>query len=305
MATFGSMTDEVVRKLAGFTLRQDRQTHLTAAVNATATSITIASAQNISTGIIQIDDELIYVDSYDRNSGVLSIPPYGRGYNGTSAATHQNGARVIISPTFPSVDVKGAINETIEAVFPDLYTTGTHTFSFSPSKSTYPLPDEAETVLAVAYETTGPSKEWLPIRGYRIDPMANVDAFNSRNSITLLSGVESGRTVQVFYTSAPAVMDANDDDFQIVTGLPASCKDVIVLGAAARLASFIDPGRLTFGSAESDQQSQIAGRAYGAGTNASKYLLALYDKRLSEETRKMQDRNPIRIHFTRQVNHGT
>jgi hypothetical protein len=299
MATFGSMTDEVVRKLAGFTLRQDRQTHLTAAVNATATSITVASAQNISSGIIQIDDELIYVDSYDRNSGVLSIPPYGRGYNGTSASTHQNGARVIISPTFPSVDVKDAINETIMSVFPDLYTTGTHTFSFSPSKSTYALPDEAETVLAVAYETTGPSKEWLPVRGYRIDPMANVDSFNSKNSITLLSGVESGRTVQVFYTSAPTVMDADDDDFEIVTGLPASCKDVIVLGATARLASFIDPGRLTFGSAESDQQSQIAGRSYGAGTNASKYLLALYDKRLAEETRKLQDRNPIRIHFTR------
>ncbi len=64
-------------------------------------------------------------------------------------------------------------------------------------------------------------------------------------------------------------------------------------------ASFIDPGRLTFGSAESDQQSQIAGRSYGAGTNASKYLLALFDKRLAEETRKLQDRNPIRIHFTR------
>jgi hypothetical protein len=129
--------------------------------------------------------------------------------------------------------------------------------------------------------------------------MANVDAFDSKNSITLLSGVESGRTVQIFYTSAPTVMDSNDDDFETVTGLPASCKDVIILGASARLASFIDPGRLTFGSAESDQQSQIAGRSYGAGTNASKYLLALYDKRLSEETRKLQDRNPIRIHFTR------
>ena len=202
MATFGSMTDEVVRKLAGFTLRQDRQTHLTAALNATAVTITVASANNISSGIIQIDDELIYVDSYDRNSGVLSIPPYGRGYNGTSAATHQSGARVIVSPTFPSVDVKDAINETLLATFPDLYTTGTHTFSFSPAKSTYALPEEVETVLGVAYETTGPSKEWLPVRGYRIDPMANVDAFNSKNSITLLSGVESGRTVQVFYTSA-------------------------------------------------------------------------------------------------------
>ena len=299
MATFGSMTDEVVRKLAGFTLRQDRQTHLTAAANATATSITVASAQNISTGIIQIDDELIYVDSYDRSSGTLNIPPYGRGYNGTTAATHQTGARVIISPTFPSVDVKDAINETLLATFPDLYTTGTHTFSFSPSISTYALPDEVETVLGVSYQTTGPTKEWLPVRGYRVDPMANVDTFNSRNTITLLSGVESGRTVQIFYTSAPAVMDTNDDDFETVTGLPASCKDVIVLGASARLASFIDPGRLTFGSAESDQQSQIAGRAYGAGTNASKYLLALYDKRLAEEARKMNDRNPIRIHFTR------
>ena len=299
MATFGSMTDEVMRKLAGFTLRQDRQTHLTAAVSPTATTITIASTSNLSSGIIQIDDELIYVDSYDRNSGTLSIPPYGRGYNGTEPATHQNGSRVIISPTFPSLDVKNAINETIEATFPDLYTTGIHTFSFSPAKSTYPLPDEAETVLGVSYETTGPSKEWLPIRGWRVDPMANTDAFNSRNSISLYTGVEPGRTVQVFYTTAPGIMDANDDDFEIVTGLPSSCKDVIVLGAAARLASFIDPGRLTFGSAEADQQSQIAGRSYGAGTNASKYLLALYDKRLAEETRKMQDRNPIRVHFTR------
>ena len=299
MATFGQMTDEVSRKLAGFTLRQDRQTHLTAAINTTATSITVASATNVSTGVIQIDDELIYVDSYDRNTGVLSIPPYGRGYNGTSPSSHALGARVIVSPTFPSVDIKEAINNSIQAVFPDLYSTGTHTFSYSTAKSTYPLPDEVETVLGVSFQTTGPSKEWLPIRGWRVDPMANTTAFNSRNSISLYSGVEPGRTVQVFYTSEPTVMDSNDDDFEIVTGLPASCKDVIVLGASARLASFVDPGRLTFGSAESDQQSQIAGRSYGAGTNTAKYLLALYDKRLAEESRKLTDRNPTRIHFTR------
>jgi hypothetical protein len=197
------------------------------------------------------------------------------------------------------VDVKDAINETIQAVFPDLFVTSTHTFSFSPAKSTYALPDEAETVFTVSYQTTGPTKEWLPIRSYRIDSAANVEEFNSKNTISLYSGVEPGRTVQVSYSSAPAVMDSDDDDFEIVTGLPASCKDVIILGASARLASFIDPGRLTFGSAESDQQSQIAGRSYGAGTNASKYLLALYDKRLAEEARKLNDRNPIRIHFTR------
>lgn len=298
MATLGTMSDEVTRKLAGFTLRQDRQTHLTSAVSVSDTTINIASAQNISSGIIQINDELIYVDSYDRNAGTLSIPPYGRGYNGTSARSHTTGTKVIISPTFPTVDIKNAINETILAVFPDLYSTNVHTFAYSPARSTYALPDEVETVLGVSYQTTGPSKEWVPIRAFRVDAMANVDEFNSRNTITLLSGVEPGRTVQVFYTAQPVVMDNNEDDFEVVTGLPASCKDVIVLGASYRLSSFIDPGRLTFGSAEADQQSQIAGRAYGAGTNASKYLLALYQQRLDSEARKLNDRNPIRVHYT-------
>ena len=299
MATFSQMIDEVTRKLAGYTLRQDRQTYLTQDITSTDLIISVNSAQNISAGLVQIGDELVYVESFDRTAGTLIIPPYGRGYDGTQATAHVIGERVVVSPTFPRLDVKNAINETILAVFPDLYATNTYTFKFSPARSTYAIPDEAEAVLAVAYETTGPSKEWLPVRGYRIDSMANVDTFNSKNSISLYSGVEPGRTVQIFYTTAPDVMETANDDFSITTGLPESCKDVITLGAAARLASFIDPGRLTFGSAEADQQSQIAGRSYGAGTNASKYLLALYQQRLNEETRKLQDRNPIRTRFTR------
>lgn len=299
MATFKTMTNEVMRKLAGYTLRQDRQTYLSHALGSTDTTITIGSTQNISTGLIEIDDELIYIDSFDRSSNTISVPPYGRGYDGTNPSTHQSGSRVIISPTFPTVDIKNAINETIDAVFPALYTTGVHTFSYSPAHTTYALPDEAETILAVSYESIGPSKEWVPVRNYRVDPMANIDAFNSKNSISLYSGIPAGRTVQVYYNAAPTVMDTDDDDFEIVTGLPSSCKDVIVLGAAWRLASFVDPGRLTFGSAEADQQSQVAGRSYGAGTNASKYLLALYQQRLNEESAKLTDRNPIRIHRTR------
>lgn len=300
MATFSQMTDEVSRKLAGYTLRQDRQTHLTVTTTTVALTITVASAVNISTGVIQIGDELIYIESYDRNTGVLTIPPYGRGYNGTTAFAHTSGSRVIVSPTFPSVDIKQAINDTILAVFPSLYATASHTFTYSPAKTTYALPTAAETVLGLAYETTGPSKEWVPIRSYRVDTMANTSSFaGSKNSISLYSGIEVGRTVQVFYTAAPTVLSANANEFATTTGLPESCRDVIVLGASARLASFVDPGRLTFGSAESDQQSQIAGRSYGAGTNTAKYLLALYDKRLAEESQKLTDRNPTRIHFTR------
>jgi hypothetical protein len=298
MATFGQIADEVSRKLAGFTLRQDRQTHLTSALTASATTISVDSASNISTGIVQIGDELIYVSGFDRSAKTLTVPPYGRGYGGTTPTSHASGTKVVVSPAFPNVDIKNAINETVLAVFPSLYATGSHTFSFSPAKSTYALPDEVETVMSVTYQTTGPTKEWAPVRGWRVDPMANTEEFNSRNTLTLISPVEPGRTVQVFYSSAPTEMESESDDFETVTGLPASAKDVIVLGAQYRLVSSIDPGRLTFGSAESDQQSQVAGRNYGAGMNSAKYLLALYQQRLSDESRKLAERHPIRIHYT-------
>lgn len=299
MTTFGQMAEEVSRKLAGFTLRQDRQTHLTSNISATATTIPIQSAQNVSVGIIQIGDELIYVDSFDRNANTLSIPPYGRGYNGTPAVSHSLGDRVIISPTFPMLDIKNAINETILASFPTLYVVDSHEFPYRPARTTYPLPDDARRVLSAAWQTIGPSKEWQPVRAYRIDNMASTTEFNTNNTISIYSGVVPGRTVLVHYTAPPSVMESSTDNFSVTTGLPDSCKDVIIFGAQARLVSDVDPGRLTFGSAEADQQSQIAGRAYNAGASSSKYLLALYQQRLEEEGRKLDEMHPIRIHYSK------
>ena len=299
MATFAQMADEVARKLAGFTLRQDRQTHLTTAVTLSDLEIYVNSTNNISSGLIQIDDELIYVDSYDRSNNKLIIAPYGRGYNSTTVASHAVGSKVIISPTFPMVDIKNAINETIHAAFPSLYLVNSIEFSYQPARTTYALPSDARRVLSVAYESVGPSKEWVPVRSYRVDNMANVTKFESTNTVSLYSQIIPGRTVQVYYTSPAYTLNNASDDFSAVTGLPESAKDVIILGAQYRLVSSIDPGRLTFGSAEADQQSQIAGRAYNSGTNSAKYLLALYQQRLEEEGRKLDENNPIRVHYSK------
>jgi hypothetical protein len=57
-------------------------------------------------------------------------------------------------------------------------------------------------------------------------------------------------------------MTSGTDDFSAVTGLPESCRDVIVYGAAYRLLSFIDPGRINLTSAESDlADSKVPGAA--------------------------------------------
>ena len=297
MPTFKELVDEVALNLQGFTLRQDRSTHLTTNTTSTGTSITVADAGNIAKGMIQVDDELIWIDSYDKNTGILTIPPYGRGYLGTSKSTHTSGSQVVIKPTFPRYNVKKAINDTVKAVSDTIFATGTYVFSYTPAQITYSLPNEVHDVLAVSWQTIGPTQEWLPIRSWRLDQMANVTSFNSNKSISIYDSVVPGRNVQVFYTKEPDTFEIDQDDFEDTTGLPTSTKDVIVYGAAYRLASMVDPGRLTFVSPESEIQT---GRiAVGQGQNAARYLLALYQQRLDEESRKQRDRYPIRVHYTR------
>jgi hypothetical protein len=297
MPTFQELVDEVALNLQGFTLRQDRSTHLTQDVDSSQTNITLSSADNVAKGMIQINDELIWVDSYDKNTGVLTIPPYGRGYLGTRKSSHSAGSQVVIKPTFPRHMIKKSINDTVRAVSDTIFATGTFVFSYTPAQITYALPNDVHDVLAVSWQTIGPTQEWYPIRGWRLDQMANINAFNSNKSISIYDGVVPGRNVQVFYTKEPDTFELETDDYENTTGLPLSTKDVIIYGSAYRLASMVDPGRLTFVSPESEIQT---GRiAVGQGQNAARYLLALYQQRLDEESRKQRDRYPIRVHYTR------
>jgi len=299
MPTLKDMVDEVRSNLAGYTMRQDRITYLanSAGLTTTGTSIQIGSSSNLAKGIIEIDDELIWIDSFDKtNSTMTVIPGFGRGYSNTTPAPHAKNAQVTLAPTFPRVNIKQAINDTINSVFPNLWSIQSTTFTFNAAVTTYSLPDDAENVLGVSWQTTGASKEWVPVKRWRLDPMANATAFNSTNSISIYDFIVSGRTVQVWYTAAPNTLDSNSDEFGDVTGLPDTSRDVITLGAASRLLSFVDAGRLNLTSAESDTaDTKIPSNA---STSASKYLYNLYQQRLKEEASRLQVQYPTKIHYS-------
>jgi hypothetical protein len=278
-------------------MRQDRTTHLTADINSSALVLNLGSVTNIGKGVVEIDDELIWIDTYDRVSSSATAAPYGRGYQGSSAASHTTNTKVTISPTFPRISIKRAINDTIRAVFPQLYGVDRTTFSLTATQSTYSLPAAVDTVLGVSWDTPGPTGEWMPVKQWRHDPMANATAYTSGQTISVYDRITPGRTVQVTYSKEPTVLSNSNDVFETVTGLPSSAKDVIVYGASYRLASFIDPGRLTFTSAEADQADTKI--QFGSGSNAARFMLALYQQRLTEEAGKLRDQFPVRIHYTR------
>ena len=297
--TYANLVDEILLNLAGYTLRQDRTTHLTQPVTADGLTLNFGSVTNIGKGTVEIDDELLWLDTYDRVSNTGTIAPYGRGYHGTTPAPHTVNTRVTIAPTFPRASVKKAINDTIDAVFPNLFAVGVHTFTYNAVRTTYSMPTDTETVLYVSYQPTGPTGEWLPIRNWRQDGLANAAAYATGQTVSIYDRIEAGRTVQVYYTKKPATLLEADslDNFEDVTGLPSSCKDVIVYGAAYRLSAFIDPGRLNYSSAEADNADTKI--QYGSGASTARFLLALYQQRLNEETKKLRDVYPTRIHYTR------
>ena len=300
MPTFNDLVDEVKSNLQGYTLRQDRISYVTNANGLTTTSseITIGSAGNLAKGIIEIDDELIWVDSFDKATNTLTVAPgFGRGYLGTTASPHSQYAQVTLAPTFPRNTIKKAINDTIRSFYPKLFAVASTTFTFNAAQVTYPLPDDCREVLYMSWQTTGSSKEWLPIRKWRFDPLANTPTFNTQKTINLYENIQPGRTIKVWYTMVPDTLDANTDDFVDVTGLPESCQDVVVYGACYRLLSFLDAGRINLSSAEADlNDTKIPS---SAGSSISKYVFALFQQRLQEEALKLSDQFPIRIHLSR------
>jgi hypothetical protein len=296
MTTFNDMVEEVLINLEGFTLRQDRTTYLTAAIDNNDLTMSLASGDNIGKGIVEIDDELIHLDSVDRSDRSATISPFGRGYRGTTAAAHTLNTKVTFSPSFPRLSVKRAINDTIRAIYPNIFGVASTTFTYNAAQTTYSLPVNAETVLALSWDSIGPSGEWIPIRRWRQDPTAASTEYATTNSISIYDALVPGRTVQVIYTKEPTTLSSGSDVFTTVTGLSESARDVIVYGAAYRMVSFLDPGRLTFTSPEADQNDTT--RQFGAGTNTARYLLALYQQRLQEESQKLNGKYPVRVHYT-------
>jgi len=307
MATLTDMINEVSINLSGYTLQQDRATHITADVPATASTIaapitlSLASTDSVGKGVLEIDEELFWVDNYDRVGNTATIAPYGRAYLGTTLAAHTAGTKVTIAPTFPKFVIKRAINDTISAIGSSIFAAKKTTITSNLATSAFRLPATGDSlnirsILAVAYEAIGPSKEWIPIRSWRFDGNANSTAFTSEQTISIYDMITSGRTIQVVYSTDPTPFTTNAQEFATQTGLPESCKDLVILGATYRLLSNLDPARASMVSPQADETDSK--RPYGSSQSLTKQVYALFNQRLNEEIRNQQEKYPIRVHYS-------
>ncbi len=308
MPNLTNMIDETLINLAGYTFQQDRSTYLATPITTTTSSsaspliMTLGSTDSVGKGIVEIEEELLWVDNYDRIANTATVAPYGRGYLGTTAATHAVDAKVTISPTFPRHSIKRAINDTIRSLGSNIFAVKSTTFTFNAAVSTYAFANlNIKNILTVSWQEIGPSKEWRAIRKYDFDPLANAAAFGYTTeqvqTITLGEAPISGRTVKITYATDPEPFTTNVQDYAAQTGLPESTRDVVILGAAYRLLSFLDPARAAQVSPQADETDSK--RPYGASQSATKQLYALYSQRLNEEAKSQQQNYPPKVHYSR------
>jgi hypothetical protein len=305
VTTLEQMIDEVSINLSGYTYQQDRSTYLTAAVtsltspSSSPTILSLGSTENVGKGVIEVGEELMWVNSFDRISNTATIAPYGRGYLGSSASTHTVDTKVTISPIFPRFSIKKAINDTIRAIGTQLMTVKQTTFTWNAAVNTYNLGAlNVESILTVMWQDVGPTQEWIRVNRYDFDPLAETGTWGSGSqTITIYDYITPGRTVKIMYVAQPQAFTSNTENFTTQTGYSETVKDVVILGAAYRLLTYLDPARASQISPQADEID--ARRPFGSANTAVRQVYALFQQRLREEISSFQGQYPPRIRFNR------
>jgi hypothetical protein len=297
MSTFGQLADRVEAVLHGYTENTESATWLVSSANSTTTTLSVYDASVIGRGYVQIDDEIVFVNTTDNVANTLTLAPWGRAQRGTTAAAHSSNAKVTMAPLFPRQEIKNAINNTIDAMYPSIFALGTYDFDYVAAQYSYQIPAAVQNVLSVTYSTVGPSKEWFPARAWQLDRVADSDAFATTKSLSIYSEIVPGQTVHVSYSKRPTLLVNDNDDYETVTGFPSYSEDVAIYGAAFRMISFLDPSRLGPQSAAADMLDGV--RPTGSGQNAARFLYNIYTQRLNEVANNQRRQHPIRSHYQR------
>lgn len=295
--TFDNIVSRVKQQLLGYTRDQASITYLVAPMAAGDNTFQVdpSTATNLSRGLVEIDDELILVQKYDRSSGIVTVfggmSATGRGAEGTTPAAHAVDTLVTDDPMFPVARIKEAINDTIQGTYPDLWVFGEYEFPWQAARYEYPLPAEAEDVYKVVVNTIGPSRVWFPSSSWRFNPQASTTPGQTPEGATgksiqvMRDFIVPGRNVRVTYTKKPGELVNGSDDYSATTGYEDRTVDMIVYGACWRLLPAYEAARLQQQQIEATERAPLV--PAGAGSNSAQFYYQLYSQRLAEERERM------------------
>lgn len=289
MSTVGTVVDRTLRQLMSGSVEERNKT--VSAVSATATSVSMQYelAGIRPGGVIQIDNELLYV--WELNSGAKSVT-VERGWNGTTAAAHTSGAIVTVDPKFPRAQILEAINaelDDLSSPVNGLFQIKSLELNYNGTASMVNLPTTDKIIDIVSVSVRYLSDDYPKIRRCRLIRDLPNDDFNSGYAIRLDEEVRAGRMVIVY--KAPFTNVTTDaQNLQNISGVPTSCEDILMMGAQIRL---ISPREMKRNFTESQGDTRRAEEVpFGAVTGSVNQIIRMRRDRITAEAAKLMRQYP-------------
>lgn len=245
---------------------------------------------------ISVDLELIFVWSVNTPAKTAVVQ---RGMQGSTAATHADGALVTVNPRFSDFAILQALNadlDDLSAPSNGLYQIpAVIEFTYQPQIVGYDLTainTNWISILTVRYDTPGPWKEWPELRHWQVKRNQDTADFASGSAIMLYDPAYPGRDVRVTYSAPFAHFVNTTDDATTVAGLSATMVDIPPLGAAARLAGVRETQRNQF-EAQGDPRraTEVPPNSQLAGATQ---LMRLRQSRINAEAARLNTNYPTR-----------
>ena len=296
MPSYAAMVEECLGLLSNWTGEQAQMCTLTSAMTTGTLSFTVDQGDRLGIGLVEVDEELVYVASTDESSGTASIPAWGRAQRGSPAAAHAVGARVTTTPRYPRFSVKQKLAQAVAALYPDVPAVRLdESNTADPARRQYPLPAGARRVLAADWQAPVDPPQWVPVTHWRLDTRADTTSFPTGVALAVADSMPAGQPLKVLYAGEPGLLAAGSDDFAAVTGYADPVADLVVMAAAARLVVGPDLARVQTDTVEQSDRSATVPAS--AAMTASRFLRQEYQARVDSERRRVAERYPARLHY--------
>lgn len=299
MTTFADLVDEVSAELHGMTEDLEQATFLTAEIGAADLTLQVDDASQLSRGLIEIGDELLWVTRIDPQNNNVTVAPFGRGYRGSGALTHAKNTAIVDNPRFPRASIKQKIQQTLSEIYPEIFVVKTDESStVNPVQFAYPVPADCDTIITLGWKTIGPSQVWEPIRRYDLNTKANTATFPTGRCVNIGDRMVPGQTIRLTYIARPGTLTSATDTLDS-TGLDDNVRDILVYGACYRLVAGLEIARLQNTTVVQGYDKTTYVGSTGAATAGSKYYLGIFQERLANERARLLQIYPSFTHLSR------
>lgn len=291
MTTASTLIDRTVQQLLAGTVEERNKIASSLDASTTTVVCTYPLGSLREHTVFQIGSELMYVWDSNTSTKTLTVE---RGFGGTTAATHANGAIVTVNPKFPRWQVLQALNDELadlSSPMNGLFQMKTVDISYNGSDRQINLTGISTLIDLYDVRWRYTSDDYPVVRNYRLMRNMPTADFASGLALTLDEPVMSS-TIRIIYKDSYTAF-ATEASTLSSTGATSELADLLVLGAQIRLLAGREIKRNFIESQGDTRRSDEvpAGAMNASVTN----LLRLRRDRIQAEAARLNRQYPTRI----------